>query len=223
MVSFIILQGIALAGAVVTGILARQRRQQLEVTNGKLRKITAELWKKQREARDAEEKNAVENNTDVQRMTLESVLKHPSAAHPVEVYGNLSLSLARARRLIDTVVEDGKTMLASSCSSADARSILKRIEDSYQTATEIKDLAMQGTLLRLKARLHCKLHEWTDARDTLEEVLQLSDDSVEINGDRSWDADTLGSLGDVYTEMGDLETAGRYYDRCFDAIRDTNT
>jgi hypothetical protein len=34
------------------------------------------------------------------------------------------------------------------------------------------------------------------------------------------DADALGSIADMYTEMGDLENAGRYYDMYLDALNE---
>ena len=50
----------------------------------------------------------------------------------------------------------------------------------------------------------------------LKEVLQIS----EQLGDHVGDADALGSIADMYTEMGDLENAGRYYDMYLDALNE---
>ena len=48
----------------------------------------------------------------------------------------------------------------------------------------------------------------------MKEVLSISDQL----GDHVGDADALGSIADMYTEMGDLENAGRYYDMYLDAL-----
>ena len=32
------------------------------------------------------------------------------------------------------------------------------------------------------------------------------------------DTDALGAIADIYTEMGDLESAGKYYDLYLDAL-----
>ena len=48
----------------------------------------------------------------------------------------------------------------------------------------------------------------------LKEVLSISDQL----GDHVGDADALGSIADMYTEMGDLENAGKYYDMYLDAL-----
>ena len=39
-------------------------------------------------------------------------------------------------------------------------------------------------------------------------------------GDYTGDTDALGAIADIYTEIGDLENAGKYYDLYLDALND---
>ena len=50
----------------------------------------------------------------------------------------------------------------------------------------------------------------------LKEVLEISKQM----GDFAGDADALGAIADIYTESGDLENAGKYYDLYLDALND---
>ena len=50
----------------------------------------------------------------------------------------------------------------------------------------------------------------------LKEVLDISRQL----GDRTGDTDALGNIADLYTEIGDLENAGKYYDEYLDALND---
>ncbi len=47
------------------------------------------------------------------------------------------------------------------------------------------------------------------AVDELKKVLEISKET----GDYTGDADALGTIADLLTELGDLEEAGMYYDR----------
>ena len=48
----------------------------------------------------------------------------------------------------------------------------------------------------------------------LKEVLEMR----QLVGDAAGDTDALGAIADIYTELGDLENAGKYYDLYLDAL-----
>lgn len=216
MISLVVLQAVALLGSIVTGVLARQRRKQLEVTNRKLRKIAAELWQQRETLKfESEEAEGDRLGLEARRTSLETALRGPSAAHPTEEYGSLRSSLARARRQVDLVVEESKVALREAESRQVVRGVLNNLEEASQTANDIKDVPLQRSVLRLQARAFQQLGAWSSALEKLHQIVDLGRGEMDEGGD---DADTLGALGDVYTEMGDLERAAQYYDECFDAI-----
>lgn len=38
-------------------------------------------------------------------------------------------------------------------------------------------------------------------------------------GDSEGDVDALGALGDLFSQLGNLEGAGKYYEKCLEAMR----
>ena len=61
---------------------------------------------------------------------------------------------------------------------------------------------------------------WLQAGDlrlairSLQYCLELS----QALGDHSSDSDILGDIADVFTDLGDLEQAGQFYDKCIAAM-----
>jgi len=192
-------QAIALVGAAFTGVLARKRRQQLEATNEKLRRIAAELRRQREEDGDIPSDGAYIG-------ALQRSLEAPSAAHPVEAYGGLQLSLARARRQLDEVIRDVKVQLRNEDTGPTAAAqLLPRLAEAGVMAGDIKDQQAQRAVARLRARALRKTGDLEGALGALREVLALS---AALNG---------GDEG-VDAEMGDFEEAGKYYDQCIAAI-----
>ncbi|KAL4427602.1 hypothetical protein ABPG75_001691 [Micractinium tetrahymenae] len=275
-------QAAALIGAVVTGVLARRRRTEMQALNEKLRQINAEL----RRQRDAQESilsavglgaaeppglaaalgsapggglgpaeaaaaaaaaaaaegsdsdagsdgevvsegeggisgiqaaaalEALRRQAELlqqERAALEAALASPSAAHPTELYGDQRLSMARARRQIAQCIRGSKELVR------DGRpgEVFPLLEQGLQLAAETSDLRAERALIRVRARA---LRESGDPAGTLRDLqrsLVLSQELEETAGD----ADTYGEMGDVLTELGDLESAGKYYDLCIAAIQ----
>lgn len=210
----------ALVGAAVTGTLARRRRQQMDGLVEKLRAINAELMR-QREAAAAAAAEGGAAGGGGYRTALEKTLDAPSAAHPVEEYGGMRASLARAQRQIAEAVLGAKTRLAVTAPGAGAdfapASLLPSLDAALQTAADIKDPRAQRTLLRLRARTH---RAAGDPAAALEDLRRSVAAGAAAGGPPDGDSETLGEMGDLLTELGDLEAAGRCYDACFSAIQD---
>ena len=60
--------------------------------------------------------------------------------------------------------------------------------------------------------------ELSDAIKYREEVLDISKAIKDYTGDM----DAVGSIADMYTELGDLEKAGEYYDMYLSKINDAS-
>ncbi|KAL4419602.1 hypothetical protein ABPG77_001656 [Micractinium sp. CCAP 211/92] len=273
-------QGAALIGAVVTGVLARRRRTEMQALNEKLRQINAEL-RRQREAQEsilsavglgaaeptgpaapagdgtssgpgpaeaaagaaaaaegaepgaasegevvsegeggisgvqaAAALEALRRQAELlqrERAALEAALASPSAAHPTESFGDQRLSIARARRQIAHCIRGSKELVRDGRQSE----VFPLLEQGLQLAAETADLRAERALIRVRARALRELGDPAGALRDLHRSLSLSQQLGETAGD----ADTYGEMGDVLTELGDLESAGKYYDLCISAIQ----
>ena len=58
-----------------------------------------------------------------------------------------------------------------------------------------------------------------DRKGAIAGLLEVLEISKAINN-RDGDTDALGTIADMYTEIGDLENAGKYYDQYLDALND---
>lgn len=271
-------QAAALIGAVVTGVLARRRRTEMQTLNEKLRQINAEL-RRQREAQEsilsavglgaaepagpaataggasssgpgpghaaaaaptdspdagtggegevanegeggisgvqaAAALEALRRQAELlqrERAALEAALASPSAAHPEEAYGEQRLSIARARRQIAQCIRGSKELVRDGRQGE----VFPLLEQGLQLAAETADQRAERALIRVRARALRETGDPAGALRDLHRSLALSQQLGETAGD----ADTYGEMGDVLTELGDLESAGKYYDLCISAIQ----
>lgn len=54
------------------------------------------------------------------------------------------------------------------------------------------------------------------------ESIEALEQSVALSsklGDSEGDVDALGALGDLFSQLGNLEGAGKYYEKCLEAMR----
>lgn len=214
MTAVTIIQAAALVGAIVGGILARKRRKQLEETNLKLRKINQELRRKNEEA--------APDDLSTHKTALERSLGAPSAAHPVESYGSLKVSLARARRQVEETIKEAKLLLKNSSKppAEAASAALPLLAEALQLSKDIKDLRAERAVSRLRARALRSLGDLSGSLQELQQVLNLT---AAVGESGEGDADTLGEMGDVLAEMGNFEAAGKYYDLTIEAIQGNNS
>jgi hypothetical protein len=124
--------------------------------------------------------------------------------------------------------------------AAEVNTLLQLLDDAAQTARDVKDPRAERAVVRLRARARRLGGDLVGAKYELLYVLQGMDvsssfeqaqlprdsDTVEPNdnnkttnnGPVAVDVDLLGELGDVLTEMGDFEAAGKAYDACIAAM-----
>ena len=81
------------------GILARKRRLELLGLNQRLRQINSELRKRTAEEDPVCSADAEAEAMRTYKLALESAMGGPSAAHPVEGFGDDNLSLAQVAEL----------------------------------------------------------------------------------------------------------------------------
>jgi hypothetical protein len=230
-----IFQSLALVGAVVGGIVARQRRKQLGVLNSQLRQINAQL-----RARSDEQQQAMNPSSSFPqlslRTTLERSLSQPSAAHPIEQISSSSPSMARARQFINETISLGKRTVGHPSSSSKSPvdkitpEFLEMLEDALATSNNIQDVQSASYLLRIKARAHLALGTRGDLQEAMMNLKEAAavllrnntnantnDDNINNSRDIKEDGDVLdiqdvyGELGDVFTDLGNYEEAARYY------------
>ncbi|CAL8470685.1 g10227 [Coccomyxa elongata] len=206
------LQAFALVGCLVTGTLARRRRIEVEGLNNRLRQINSELL--QRSSVEELVCSADEDREAVlaYRNALENALDAPAAAHPVEGYGPDNMSMAQARRTLSGLLRKGKEALRES----DPSEAILAAKQALRIARELMDVRAERAVLRLLARGYRADGKLERSLKALHQSLELSSKLEESSGD----VDVLGAIGDLYTDLGDLEKAGEYYDRCIKAIQE---
>jgi tetratricopeptide (TPR) repeat protein len=258
----LVLQALALVGAAVGGILARNRRRSLLEANEKLRRINEGLRARSSSnspaagyfsSMDGEEdlKEDREESALI-KQSLEKSLGGPSAAHPNESYGfedfGSPLSLAQARRVIDTCIRDTKLKLhpiLKSCNHPqrercqgdvkEMEGVVESLNQALRLATDIKDpwaerilIRLRGKAQRLAGNLRLAL---VDLQDVLRRLrhdedaantkqLESTEHALAVEAIRTDRADVLGELGDVLTELGEYEEAGKAYDDCLAAMNE---
>lgn len=88
--------------------------------------------------------------------------------------------------------------------------------DGLALARTLGDPRAERAMVRLSARA---LKAAGDPRGALRELLRAADISSAL-GEAAGDADLMGAIADAYADLGDLDRAGAYYDRCIAAIQD---
>ena len=61
-----------------------------------------------------------------------------------------------------------------------------------------------------------------DVKGSIADLKRVLEMSGEI-GDTTGDADAYGQIADLYTDLGDLESAGTYYDKYIDAMNEISS
>ena len=127
------------------------------------------------------------------------------AAPPPEA----SATEAELRRAL----RDGRALLKEETEPAFERS-LQQFEKALTLARMVGDTTQTRRATRGLAASKRGLGDRKGAIAHLKEVLEMR----KTVGDAAGDTDALGAIADIYTELGDLENAGKFYDLYLDAL-----
>lgn len=210
LLALLLMQAFAVVGAFVGGWLARQRRLEVERMNRKLRRINRQL----RERKEQEEELVCvatdEEAIKAYRAALQTALEGPSAAHPTEGFGDDNLSLSQARRALSKQLREGREKVER----RDSAGALQLFRQAASLAQELKDKRAERAVARANALALRQAGDLRLAIRSLQYCLELS----QALDEHSSDSDILGDIADVFTDLGDLEQAGQFYDKCIAAM-----
>lgn len=91
---------------------------------------------------------------------------------------------------------------------------LEALQAGLKLSHQANILSATRAIMRLKAKMFRKQHKPAEALQCLEKVLAVSIAMEEFSGD----ADVFGEIADLYADLGNMEQAAEYYDRCLNAI-----
>ncbi|CAN1287392.1 Protein FLUORESCENT IN BLUE LIGHT, chloroplastic [Linum perenne] len=173
---------VALVGATVGGLLARQRRGELKRLNEQLRQINAAL---RRQAK-------------------------------IESYApNLSYAPVGSRITDEVIVDSRKQELISRLRTGknylrnqDPQKAFEEFKTALSLAQDLKDPTEEKKAAR---GLGASLQRQGQYREAIKYHLMVLDVSKR-EGDESGNTEAYGAIADCYTELGDLEQAGKFYD-----------
>lgn len=181
---------VALTGATVGGLLARQRKGELQRLNEQLRQINAAL---RRQAK------------------IESYA-------PTLSYAPVGGRVTENEVIVDPTKEDlisrlktGKNYLRNQ----EPEKAFPEFEAALELAQKLKDPTEEKKAARgLGASLQ-RQGKFREAIKYHSMVLSISD----RQGEDSGNTEAYGAIADCYTELGDLEKAGRFYDKYISRLR----
>jgi tetratricopeptide (TPR) repeat protein len=209
------IQGVSLVGAIVAGIVARNRKQELLDLNLKLRQINAELRKRTTGGGDPVCAAGEDEAMASYRLALEKSVSGARAPHPYEAIGDQNLSLAKARQQLTKVIREGRTALLD----GDGALAVEKSQHCATLAEDMKDVRAIRAVARLKASALRKVGNLEGALEELRRALSLSEELQDF----SLDADIWGEMADTYADLGNYEQAAQAYDKCILAIQEDRT
>ncbi|KAJ9179431.1 hypothetical protein P3X46_011219 [Hevea brasiliensis] len=175
---------VALIGATVGGLLARQRRGELERLNEQLRQINAAL---RRQAKIESYAPSLSYAPIGSRIAENEVIVDP-----------------RKQELISRL-KTGKNFLRNQ----DPEKAFVEFKTALELAQSLKDSIEEKKAARgLGASLQ-RQGKYREAIKYHSLVLAIS----EREGENSGNTEAYGAIADCYTELGDLERAGKFYDK----------
>eukprot|EP00252_Welwitschia_mirabilis_P013439 TRINITY_DN29559_c0_g1_i1.p1 TRINITY_DN29559_c0_g1~~TRINITY_DN29559_c0_g1_i1.p1 ORF type:complete len:284 (-),score=68.22 TRINITY_DN29559_c0_g1_i1:229-1080(-) len=183
-----ILFGIALVGAAVGGSLARQRRNELERLNNQLRLINKAL---KRQAR------------------IESYAPNLSYA-PVGRSPDAQETLDTRKDDMTSKLKEGKKYLRLQ----NPQKAFEEFKVAYEIAQNLQDPTEAKKAARGMGASCQRQRKFREAIKYHSLVLSISESEREYSGE----TEALGAIADCYTELGDLETAAKYYDKYIERL-----
>lgn len=234
-----ITQTVALVGAIGAGLTSNARKAEIAELNEKLRAVNSTLRAQIRQPTQSANASGVyqDGGVAVNRATLAddglpSVTSNTGPMDSMDLEEEAAKD-ARAKDEASGAVTDQSRDPAESATDAelkralrDGRALLKEeTEPAFKRSLELFEKAL--TLARMVgdttqtrratrglAASKRGLGDRKGAITHLKEVLEMR----QLVGDAAGDTDALGAIADIYTELGDLENAGKYYDLYLDAL-----
>mmetsp|Transcript_9174 Transcript_9174/g.22117 ORF Transcript_9174/g.22117 Transcript_9174/m.22117 type:complete len:316 (-) Transcript_9174:160-1107(-) len=201
--AIILLQAVGLVGAFVTGTLARRRRKEVEKINAQLRQINARL-------REQSFDEAIPSTEDMMRIEeYRESLKASVEGGSVHQSTELDQKEEHRRQLLSSLTEARELLEAKQFVRAEAV-----LQPALGLARQERIGPAARAVLRLLARAYAGMEMFREAVGCLEQSLAVSIEMEEFSGD----ADVFGEIADLHTQLGNLELAAEYYDRCIAAI-----
>jgi len=216
-----ITEAVALIGAVVAGIAARQRKAELETLNEQLRKINMSLRQNARSgivyapgltyAPPVSGSGNPEGNSGAGPMGTEAETSGaPSSSVAVMAPPSGMLSSMDEEQSEDQIrcsqaLKEGKKRLKDGSGSA----AMVRFEKALMLSKGMRDRIQERRAVRGLAAAARLQGQYRTAIRHLEQVLEISRDIDDHIGD----ADAYGTIADVYTDLGEFEKAAMYYDK----------
>ncbi|KAG6550257.1 hypothetical protein Mapa_008217 [Marchantia paleacea] len=183
-------EALALTGAVVGGVLARQRKLELEKINSQLRQINVNLRRQSRVESYAP--NLTYAPVGSGRVTDVQVREDP-------VREELMQSLKAGKRWL----REQKPVNA-----------FREFEKALPLAKQLKDTVEEKKAARGLGASCQRQGKYKEAIKYHTMVLTISHMTRESSGN----TEAYGAIADCYTELGDLETAGKFYDKYIDGL-----
>jgi tetratricopeptide (TPR) repeat protein len=232
-----ITQTVALVGAIGAGLTSNARKAEIAELNEKLRAVNSTLRAQIRQPAPAANASGVyqDGGVAVNRATIaddglpsvtsggpmdsmdleEEAAKDARAA--AEASGAVTDKKDPAESATDAelkrALRDGRALLKEETEPAFKRS-LELFEKALTLARMVGDTTQTRRATRGLAASKRGLGDRKGAIKNLKEVLEMR----QLVGDAAGDTDALGAIADIYTELGDLENAGKYYDLYLDAL-----
>ena len=234
-----ITQSVALGGAVGAGLTSNARKAEIAELNEKLRTINVTLRQQVRDGQAASRsgsggiypdgggvgKGARTGGSGVANNVVDADGAE-AAAPPMDSLDSedeFGMSAgagtkdfnAESIKELKEALRGGRRLLTEGDEQS-YRESEKLFEKALMLSRMVGDVVQVRRAVRGLAASKRGRNDFKGAIAGLKEVLQIS----EQLGDHVGDADALGSIADMYTEMGDLENAGRYYDMYLDALNE---
>ena len=213
---------LALIGASASGIRARRQKVEVDELNEKLRAINQSLTT--RSKRNPAGMGAALGYTGAQM--AETPVDSPMSASMDEAATKDGGASNAGKKVSDDSTDDSEYD-ETRVNLKKGRKFLRA--KSYQEAISSFEKALALSRMngdRMKMRRAVRglgatkkaMGDLSEAIKCMKEVLEISEAMKDYTGDM----DAVGSIADIYTELGDLENAGKYYDMYLNMINDAS-
>ena len=227
-------QTVALVGAIGAGLTSNARKAEIAELNEKLRAVNSTLRAQIRQPSPASAQASgvyQDGGVAVDRSSSRETTNDGMSNNADDVMNDVAFeSTSSSGGLMDSMdleespasatdaelsgaLRDGRALLKEGTEPAFRRS-LELFEKALTLARMIGDTTQTRRATRGLAASKRGLGDRKGAVAHLKEVLEMR----RTVGDAAGDADALGAIADIYTELGDLENAGKYYDLYLDAL-----